>query len=248
MNLVRKFLLLSIILICISCGDDVFTGSAHNITESVHYPLITGHTVEYEVFNVTYYNEGRHIDTSEFQIREVNRETLLDGSGKTVHLIDRFVRENENSDWLYQETFSRSLSDNEAVLTEGNRRQVKLIFPAVKGEEWDANKYFDTQVKTVVGSEEIDYFKQWISRYDEVNTSVEINGRRFDQVHTVSLADYENKLELRYGKEFYAAGIGLIYRELWILDTQCFTGCEDIPWESKAERGHIWIQKILHSQ
>jgi len=82
----------------------------------------------------------------------------------------------------------------------------------------------------------------------------EINGYMFDDVLTVQLADSDSEIEYRYGIEKYARGVGLVYRELWILDTQCKgccnapdgtipVECTILPWEERADEGFIMIQK-----
>ena len=97
----------------------------------------------------------------------------------------------------------------------------------------------------LIGDAELDYFKNWNSRITGYNESVSINDQQFDVVHSVNLVDHENRLEVRFGEEKYGQGIGLIYKKLVILDTQCFDNCENVSWEEKADKGHIYIQEIL---
>ena len=47
----------------------------------------------------------------------------------------------------------------------------------------------------------------------------------------------------RFALEKYARGIGLAYREYWILDTQLNT--DDRPWDQKAQRGFIFTQVLI---
>ena len=96
-----------------------------------------------------------------------------------------------------------------------------------------------------IGGESIDYFKNWESVIVEDSGNKLIDETMVDNVLIISLADYENRLELRFGQEVYAEDIGLIYRELRILDSQCFNDCDNISWDEKAEKGHIFIQKAI---
>jgi hypothetical protein len=64
-------------------------------------------------------------------------------------------------------------------------------------------------------------------------------------VVTVQNADSENLIELRLAHEKYARGVGLVYRELWILDTQCIEDCIGMTWEQKAEKGFILKQTLI---
>ena len=55
-------------------------------------------------------------------------------------------------------------------------------------------------------------------------------------------------IPIRRGFEQYAPNVGLVYRELAGLDTQCGGNpgdCIDIPWEQKAEKGFIVRQTLL---
>ena len=75
----------------------------------------------------------------------------------------------------------------------------------------------------------------------------------YDDVSLVEGADYENLLNRRLSLEAYARGIGLVYRELEVFETQCQiccggdTGtCLDLSWREKAEGGFIirqWLQQ-----
>jgi len=51
-------------------------------------------------------------------------------------------------------------------------------------------------------------------------------------------------IELRLSYERYARGVGLIEREMRILDTQCIEACSTKTWAEKAEKGFIVRQKI----
>ena len=54
-----------------------------------------------------------------------------------------------------------------------------------------------------------------------------------------------NLIELREAIEKYARNVGLIEKQMRILDTQCIIECEGEPWEVKAEKGFILKQRIL---
>jgi hypothetical protein len=72
-----------------------------------------------------------------------------------------------------------------------------------------------------------------------------IGDLQFDKVAIVLLTDdgEENTIERRYALEKYARGVGLIYKEYEILDSQCSTCTE--PWSEKAEKGFILKQTLI---
>ena len=144
---------------------------------------------------------------------------------------------------MYQQTWVAGVFNNEAIRIENNLTFVKLQLPPVRENTWNGNKYFDDEIMVDVGPEQVSFFKNWQSQYVELNTAVDIKDLSFPDVHIVQLANEENKLELRWGYEQYASGIGLIQKELMILDTQCFDMCNS--WEEKAEKGIIYRQYII---
>ena len=51
-----------------------------------------------------------------------------------------------------------------------------------------------------------------------------------------------------WGQYFFCEqrkNVGLIFKEMKILDTQCIIDCEGQPWEQKAEKGFILRMEII---
>ena len=88
-------------------------------------------------------------------------------------------------------------------------------------------------------------FKNWNYRLREFAVADTIGGMNYDEVMVIEQANNENSIELRRAQEKYAKGIGLVYRELYILDTQCIADCEGQTWEEKAEKGMILKQTLI---
>jgi len=95
-----------------------------------------------------------------------------------------------------------------------------------------------------VAGESIFIFKNWLYEYREIGVPLEVNGLNFDDVVTIYQADEKNFIELRESYERYARGVGLVERQMRILDTQCIAECEGQTWEEKAEKGFIVRQEI----
>ena len=94
-------------------------------------------------------------------------------------------------------------------------------------------------------------FKSWSYEVLDQSTSVELGSFTFENVAIIQNSDDENLIERRYVIEQYAPEVGLISRDLLILDTQCnvccqgdFATCEPIDWKDKAERGFILRQRL----
>ena len=237
------------------------TGCSSNETEEFsvdfgydYFPLEMGKFRIYALDSVVF-DPGLQqtiVDSSFILVREVVADTFLDNTGQVNFRIERSERAAATEPWRNTETLVLSRDDSRAMFTEDNLRFIKMTFPLKVGNAWDGNAFFDPQVVTPVAGETIQMFKDWSYEVLSVTDRAEWDNQSFADVLTLQLADNENLIELRRGKEQYAMGIGLIYRELYILDTQCkvccngdFTSCEPLPWEEKAEKGFILRKRLI---
>ena len=119
-----------------------------------------------------------------------------------------------------------------------------MVFPLKQGLDWDGNQYIDITTIIPIAGESVEVFKSW--SYEALTIGeAETNGDyNFEEVATISQADSENLIELRQSQEKYSKNVGLVYREMKILDTQCIIECENMIWEDKAEKGFILKQEI----
>ena len=67
----------------------------------------------------------------------------------------------------------------------------------------------------------------------------------FDVPETIQPLYHVTPPEFKLSEEKYAKGVGLIYRAMKILDTQCIIDCQFLEWEDKAEKGYILTQQII---
>lgn len=238
-----RWCLLSLILISVSCTQEDTHSALTPITSSIYFPLDEGLEIEYEVLEIVYRNQGLIRDTSSYLLKEVTAGSFNNPSGDIVSIIDRYIKSNESESWSYKSSWQALIANNKAIRIEENRSYIKLQFPLNVHDSWDGNDLFDASSPIQIGGTTIDYYKNWTSKIVDF-TSFTINEQSYDQSYVVSLADHENRLELRKGTEVYAPSLGMIYRELQILDTQCFDECNGLDWAEKAQSGHIFIQRI----
>ena len=211
-----------------------------------YFPLQVGKFIEYEVDSTIYDPNG---DTTVFSSKTLVKEeiidTLTDNNGNVLYKIEHFERAADSLPWGIKKVLTAAVQDNQAIRTEDNLRFIKLTFPVKKGSSWNGNIHFDESLIVTVAGETLEMFKGWGYRTQQVNEPATVGGFQFDETTTVEEADNENLIELRKSLAIYAKGIGLVYRELWILDTQCIDDCVGKPWEEKAEKGFILKQTIL---
>ena len=227
-----------------------------------YFPLEVGRSWEYEVDSIIYdpVVGGTAVDSFRTFIRESVVDTLLDNTGEVLYRVERYYRRSDTLAWQIEKVLTLSWNEQRATRTEDNLRFTKLAFPARAGQFWDGNAFFDDTRDVFVAGESIRMFKGWQYRILEAGQPATIGSLELDDVVTVQNADnryLNNVLELRLATEQYARGVGLAYRELFILDTSCQVccdgdtgneGCKSIPWEERAEKGFRLRQRLIRYQ
>ncbi len=238
---VRAFILLIILLH--SCSAEEAGESIENDFGYDYFPLLDiGDFREYEIDQTTYSNEGKNITTSHFFIKEEVVESVGKQSETASYRIDVFVRESENDDWNYIRTTLIEFNALQAIVHEAGERIIHLNFPTRVGKEWNGLSLIDASRVKNLGGESIAFYKGWSF---EITDRLNSFGDYID-VLEVQQADSENLIERRYSIEKYARGIGLIFKEQMILDTQCLAECEGMRWEEKAHKGIVLTKKLIH--
>jgi hypothetical protein len=223
-----------------------------------YFPLEVGQFREYLVDSTTYDigpNETIIVVNSSTFVREDLTDTISDNLGRLGYKIERSERKSTEDAWVVKDVWLALVTDQQAERLEENLRFIKMIFPVRDGQVWDGNRYIDEFTTIQVAGETIEAFKSWEYEVNSVGEQSVVNNELFEDVVEIQQADNENLIELRESKEQYARGVGLIYREMRILDSQCISGCngdptcigicESSPWEDIAEKGFTLKQYLL---
>ena len=210
-----------------------------------YYPLEIGKTWVYKIDSIQYdtINLGTIADTATYYSKEEIVSSSTDENGNIVYVIEESRRMNDSLPWTVANVWSASVSDDKAYKTEGNFKFIKLVFPVKENTYWDGNALFESGVIFYVKGESIEVFKEWDYYIQSTGEQEVIGDISYNNVATVVEADYESAIELRKSVAKYAKGIGLVSREMHILDTQNIT--EDQPWEEKAQKGFIFKQVLV---
>lgn len=236
------------ILLCISffisCSPDN-EGREDLIGSTEFYPLNIGHSVAYQIDEIVLRNGGNQVDTFSYQLKEEIVSQFMSNDDEEIFTIDRFTRNRTSEPWSYANSWQVLLKNNQLIRIEDNTRFIKLRLPIRQDDTWDGNALFDASLTIIIGDDPIQYYDNWQSKIIGTGQTETIGEQRLDGIMTISLADHENRLNIRKGVEKYALNIGLVYREFEIFDTQCFDLCEDESWIEKGERGHYFVQKII---
>lgn len=115
-----------------------------------------------------------------------------------------------------------------------------MVFPIVLRQQWDGLALVQTDQTYNVLGESIEIYQNWDPFLVEaVDESAKIGSFQFDQVISILQTDEEDILAKRYSLEKYAKGVGLIYKELTVLDcNNTINQCSDnVPWGQRATKG-----------
>jgi len=239
----RSLLYLLLIITVAACSND--NSEEGLITSSPYFPLEQGKYIDYAITEVIYSDNGATKDTLSYFLREETVANRPNSEGEDEYIIDRLTKTTEEAPWVYQESWRALFSENQVLRIEDNLTFVKINLPIENGDTWDGNSFFDPLTLIKIGGQELEYYKGWTSIIEQTSTPVIVGSRQFDNAINISLANTENRIEIREASEIYASGIGLVSKVIRVLDTQCFQGCDNIPWEEKAEKGHIFSQHII---
>lgn len=234
-----------------SCGEDDKEPDPIDFGYD-YFPLEIGKYIEYDVDSTIYYNGilgsgDAEVRNNSIQVREEVTDSFTDNEGNTVYRIKRFERANETEAWALNDNWTAAIMDEQAERTEAyDLRFIKMTFPVSDDTSpWNGNEYIDENIIVSVGGENISIFKHWLQyEYREIGESLNIGGFDFDDVVTIFQANENNFIEIRRSYEQYARGVGLVKREMFILDTECLEDCVGQTWEEKAEQGFTISQTV----
>jgi hypothetical protein len=239
------FILFSLFLLLLACNNQEQVLDDFKLDLGKEYfPLKVGQFAIYQVDSIIFDPVGeKKIDTTSFQVKEEIVSYYEAPDKKTIFIMERYERKDVSENWRITNVWSVYFVNNTLIRVEDNLRFVKLIFPVVPKKTWNPNANFDDDINITVAGETLKMFKDWIASVEKIEDELIINGLVFKDIAKILPVNNENLIEYRYGIEQYAKNIGLIYRELWILDTQRID--PTLPWEQKAEKGFILKQEII---
>lgn len=186
-----------------------------------YQPATLGHWVEYEVDSITYSDitTPATIDTIHFYIREELDTFFVDASGAENIRVERFKKYNLSDVWTLDEVGSFKLNSDNFQRYFNDLRFINLSFPVRENREWQGNIFLDVDNEPTL--EYLDDSKyDWRYRYTTIDEFMEIGNFQLDSCLQLIQIDEENLFEKKYSQETYSKHIGLVSKELMILNTQ----------------------------
>lgn len=251
----RRYLLypclsvLCAMLILTSCDEESISPG---MTDTSYFPLEVGNYIIYEIDSTVYDDFTMTVNQTIMQVREVVESEIVDNAGNPAFRIERSYRMDSTEVWGTRgyDIWSANLNGNKAERVEENQRYIKLVFPVADGKSWAGNIYINVDPLS-----ELAYLEGWTYVMNKVHTPGVWNGNAFDSTLTVIQHEEGTLIDTIGSREVYAKGVGLVYKEFWVLESQCtscsptdipcLAACQALPWEQKAEKGFIVKQTLL---
>lgn len=241
----QLLLLLTINVFFFSCKEESIAPQPSDLQEDL-YPLGVGKVWIYKTDSIVYNKQLSTVDTLKGFVREEITDAFDVSDGSVNYVIDRSFRRSENQPWQNTDVFSASILGNKATRNEENLRFVKLVLPPTIGQEWDGNQFFDESTLVNVNGETVEVFKNWNSKILSIGETITVNGIEYNNTVEVILVDTNNSIEKRFAKEIYAKGVGLISREMIIIDSQDENNT-GLPICERPEKGFVLEQELIES-
>jgi len=236
-------LIIGVILIFCSCGDNVIENPDETIFGYEYFPIDVGYTWEYQVDSVLIVQGGSNNVISTSYIQERVSDLLSEEGTEKVYRLERSFRKDLDFEWRLQDVWQVSMDSERVTKTEENLKFIKLVFPAIKGEKWDGNVFFDSNKDFTVAANNITIYQGWNYKIEEVGLSREYNETTYPTVLHVSHIDEESLISKRFSEEYYAEGVGLVERYMEIFDSQ--DGNTSLTWLERAQEGFQLNQTLI---
>ena len=244
-NLLFSLLILFSLILFTACEPDFIPASEAEI-EMDFFPIDSITTWEYRMDSVIYDNEGLTVDSFISYRREQVLGSFMDAEGNITYRLG--IAKKQELEDIYMETDIWTFKLNETGLqrTEENLNFVKLLFPIVLGDFWDGNQ-FPEDTEVFIAGDAVEVYKNWEYEYVDRFDTFTLGANVYTDVIHVKQADNSNAIERRFSEEYYAKGVGMISRNMMILDVQCGTNpdCLSAPWVDKAHQGFILNQRLI---
>ncbi len=224
--------------------------------QDVEYlPTQEGHTLTYQVDTTFYDVFFDTVYTHSGQIREVFLGSNTDANGNEITQLAHYYRSDANQNVAWDKITPRiwyiSKNDQQIEKVEENLRFIKLSYPIIESQKWAGNSFIDTE------DERWSYYRDWLYEYQNIGGAYTVNDQVYDNTVMVVQNDFIDLYAANYSVEVFAKDVGLIYKELMVVDWD--TSKDDIddndpiateerletPWPDRANQGQYIVMKLI---
>jgi hypothetical protein len=189
------FIIFLLTLVFTTCKKDLYETQKREI--GLEYVNQTqGHSIVYEVEEITFDDFTNTSDTLQYQIMTKNDTFYFDNTFKNVLRHEKYKRLNDSDLWYFQEAYYSKLNEEKYEVIENNTRYIKLSFPISSDAFWNSNAFNIDNNSFVY--------------YATIKGKTSINQTHFQNIVTIKFDPIINSVRERIYEETYAKDIGLI--------------------------------------
>ena len=190
-------------------------------TGTQYFPLKVGAFWIYAVVETTITQLGGQTNTMyELKLQLTDSATT---SGAITYVMQRFKRTDASQSWSSIGTWSARKEPFQAIVQEGNIPYVKIAFPLTEGKTWDGNA-----LNNLGGTDRCPNGTFRCDNYQSIDLAKRFEGSGVSYDDSVTILENNDndpivKQDVR--KSTYAKSIGLVYREITILEYCTIGNC-----------------------
>lgn len=186
--------------------------------ENEYFPLQTGKYVIYDVDSTIWNDQQCVVEKYHYQFMYTIADTFTDNMNRFSYRIDTRIRKKPEEEWKTHSVYYVTNTGTTLEMVHSQLRFVKMQFPVKNGTTWKGNAYIN------VGDSTLAYFRDWDYHYEAMDEPYNTGKVNFEKTVTVIQRDetvgdpvsIPKQPGMRtYGKEIFASGIGMVYREYY---------------------------------
>ncbi len=217
---------------------------------SDYVPLEVGKYITYQLDSVRYIPFTLQQITISYQAKYIVDAEVTDNLNRPAYRIVRQIRSNPTDAWVNDNSFTAVYTDNNFELIDNNLRFLKMRGPVRDGFTWKGNSYINTTSQFT----DFAYLDGWDYMFDSVSAPLTLGAINLDNTLKVAQRDEvignpddpNSYSEINYGVEYYARGIGLVYRRFFHSEYQPPTTVGAIGSYSQDSKG-VTMTMIDHN-
>jgi hypothetical protein len=183
---------------------------------SEYVPLQVGKYITYQLDSFRYLPFSTQGVTLSYQVKFLVDGEITDNLGRPAYRIVRQIRDNATDPWVPDNSFTAINTGTGFEFIDNNLRFLKLKEPIKNGYTWKGNSFINTSTQYT----DFRFLDGWDYTYDSLDAPLTLGAITLDS--TVKVAqrdevignpgDVNSYSEINYSVEYYAKGIGLVYK------------------------------------
>jgi len=222
----KKNILLAVLIIStllVACKKETEEFKTPAISD--YAPYQTGKYIIYQLDSFRYPAFSTIGITITYQVKYQVDSLITDNLGRPAYRIFRFIRKTALDPWLQDNTFKATNTGTSLEFNENNLKFVSLKQPISGEYSWKGNAY----INTTSAYSDMPYLNDWDYIYDSIGAPLTLGGLNLE--NTIKVAQRDEEIgspgfynEINFGVEYYAKGIGLVYKRFLHSEFQPPTG------------------------